>query len=616
MVIPAGGAADRVGLATAVASSPGHVTDPGGAQDHAGVPAEDASGAPDAAIPADAGSDPADASTEAPEPSADWPTVVFQPNATSVDAGFFSWEVATGEVTCDPVTYRLHGLPEDASANMDGFLSRVPESDLPHVIEAMQRMVASCGTYQIEYRVLAEDGSVRSMEARGRVLPGPDGSPARMMGLVMDTTAVRAKREAERRRLREGADRARRAREFTAALASAVTAETIVAAARSGLHAYGADSLIMVAEKDGRQEVVATCGFDSETVAVLSRLEPAFPTPISTAIQWRSPVYLSSPEALVGDYPHLADIVGRSPQQAWVVLPVTDSRGGVGACLFGFPVMHDFLPEERGLLFAASGLLAQSLERARMYESEHALASELQRALLPRGPLAAPGITIATRYQAATSGMEIGGDFYDVLPLGGGRVALVIGDVQGHNLFAASLMGRLRTAVHAYAREGHGPAEVMARVNQWLVDLNADPDRALFATCCYVVLEPGTGELAMCRAGHPPPVLVTGDAPPRILDCEGGLPLGLDAGAGYITVEMQIAHGSVLLLTTDGLLETDGEDIDFNVRCLLDVLRQGTTDDLEMLADDLLGSSRLPPRHGDDVALLLARLENTSRAEN
>lgn len=120
----------------------------------------------------------------------------------------------------------------------------------------------------------------------------------------------------------------------------------------------------------------------------------------------------------------------------------------------------------------------------------------------------------------------------------------------------------------------------------------------------------------MCRAGHPPPVLVTGDAPPRILDCEGGLPLGLDAGAGYITVEMQIAHGSVLLLTTDGLLETDGEDIDFNVRCLLDVLRQGTTADLEILADDLLGSSRLPPRHGDDVALLLARLEHTSRAEN
>ncbi|HUZ25595.1 MAG TPA: SpoIIE family protein phosphatase [Streptosporangiaceae bacterium] len=556
------------------------------------------------------------ATTDAPEPLTDWPLMVFQPNATSVEAGFFTWEVATGEVICDPGTYRMHGLPEATSASMDAFLSRVPESDLPDVVEAMKRMVASCGTYQIEYRVAREDGSLRCIEARGRVLPGPDGSPVRMMGVAMDTTAVRARREAEERRLREGADRARRAREFTAALASAVTVEAIVAAVRDGLHAYGADSLIMVAEKDGRQEIVAACGFDDETTQAFSRFEPALPTPISTAIQWRSPVYLYSPEALVGDYPHLAKVVGHSPQQAWVALPVTDSKGRVGACMYGFGAAHDFLPDERALLFSASGLLVQSLERARMYESEHALASELQRALLPRGKLTAPGVSIATRYQAATSGMEIGGDFYDVVELGGGRVALVIGDVQGHNLFAASLMGQLRTAVHAYAREGHGPAEVMARANQWLVDLNTDPDKALFATCCYVVLRPATGELAMCRAGHPPPVLVTPGAAPRILDRDGGLPLGLDTSTDYVTVKMNMARGSVLVLTTDGLLETDGKDMDFSVRCLFDVLQQGAAGDLETLADDLLGSPRRPPRHGDDVALLLARLDRAIRAES
>ncbi len=398
--------------------------------------------------------------------------------------------------------------------------------------------------------------------------------------------------------------------EFTAALASAVTVDAILAAASDGLRAYGADSLIVIAEKESHPAVVAACGFEREAVDALSGLEPAQPTPVSNAIGSRSPVYVSSPEELVRDYPHLAHVVGHSPQQAWVALPTTNSCGRAGACLFGFPAPRQFPPAERALFFAASGLLTQSLERARMYESEHTLASELQRVLLPRGKLAAPGMAVATRYQAATSGMEIGGDFYDVVELPGGRVGLIIGDVQGHNVFAASLMGQLRIAVHAYAREGHSPAQVMARANRWLADLNTDPVAARFATCCFVALKPATGELAMCRAGHPPPMLVTPGAPPLVLDCDGGLPLGIEADTVYSTVETQIAPGSVLLLTTDGLLEADGEDPDFNISCLLCVLQQGVACDLEVLADDLLASPRRPSRHGDDVALLLARLDH------
>jgi len=232
----------------------------------------------------------------------------------------------------------------------------------------------------------------------------------------------------------------------------------------------------------------------------------------------------------------------------------------------------------------------------------------LQHGMLPRGTLTAPGLTIATRYQAATSGIEIGGDFYDVVQSTGGQVALVIGDVQGHNLLAASLMGRLRTAVHAYTREGHGPAEVMARTNRWLVNLNTDPDTALFATCCFVVVDPAAGELALCRAGHPPPVLVAPGTPPRILDCDAALPLGVDASAEYPITSMRIEAGSVLALITDGFLESEAGD-DYNLNRLLHVLGLNQSDDLEELADELLGCIRRPQRHGDDVALLLARLD-------
>ncbi len=406
---------------------------------------------------------------------ADVALTVFQPSATSVEAGFFTWDIGSGEVIGDPVTFRMHGLSDGLVATMDAFLARVPAADLAQVQAAMQAMVASAGTYQIEYRVLGEDGSLRSMEARGRIMPGPDGLPARMMGMVMDTTAVRARREAEERQLRELADRAAQARDFTAALASASTVDAIMAAAPRGLSAYGANGLILLASRDGRLQTVASCGFDDVSVHALSQLDSARPTPLSVAIEWRAPVYLSSPASLIDDFPHLAAIAHESAQQAWVALPVLDSAGQIGACLFGFPEPRGFTPDERTLLFAASGLLSQSMERARMHETQHALATELQRGMLPRGPLIAPGLRLATRYLAATSGIEIGGDFYDVVKCNEQQVALVIGDVQGHNLLAASLMGRLRTAVHAYTREGHGAAQVMARTNRWLADLNTEP---------------------------------------------------------------------------------------------------------------------------------------------
>jgi len=533
----------------------------------------------------------------------------FQPTSTAVDAGLFTWEIVSGAVDCDPLTYRMHGLPEDPSLTLDAFLARVPESDLPQLLKAIERMTASTGTYQIEYRVRDLDGDLRTMEARGRIVPGDDGRPGKMIGVVVDITSARAKREADQRRLREVADRARRMHEFTAALASALTVNAIIEAAQAGISAYGANSLILVAERDGQLKVAASYGLDDNCVDALSGLTSSRPAPISVAIQWNAPVYVGSPEVLAEDFPHLVDRLRNCSARAWVALPVRDSRGQVGACLFGFAETDEFPAEEKAQLFAASALLALSMERARMHEFQGALAGELQRGVLPRGELTASGLTIATRYQPATSGVEIGGDFYDVVQLADGRVALVIGDVEGHNLIAASLMGRLRTTVHAYAREGHGPAEVIARANQWLVDLNDnDPALALFATCCFVVVNPGTRELAICRAGHPPALVLPPGGKPRVLDCDAGLPLGIDKNAEYSTTQLPVEPGSVLVLTTDGLMVADSAD-PHNLSSLLAVLRLATADDLEVLADDLLSLPRRQTRHGDDVALLLARLD-------
>jgi len=222
----------------------------------------------------------------------------FQPTSTAVDAGLFTWEIVSGAVDCDPLTYRMHGLPEDPSLTLDAFLARVPESDLPQLLKAIERMTASTGTYQIEYRVRDLDGDLRTMEARGRIVPGDDGRPGKMIGVVVDITSARAKREADQRRLREVADRARRMHEFTAALASALTVNAIIEAAQAGISAYGANSLILVAERDGQLKVAASYGLDDNCVDALSGLTSSRPAPISVAIQWNAPVYVGSPEVL------------------------------------------------------------------------------------------------------------------------------------------------------------------------------------------------------------------------------------------------------------------------------------------------------------------------------
>ncbi len=348
--------------------------------------------------------------------------------------------------------------------------------------------------------MLDAGGTLRSMEARGRVVPGPDGLPGRMTGVVMDATTIWASREAERRRLHEGAERTALTQEFTAALALAVSVGDITTAAQAGLATYGANSLVIVADQDGRRETVATYGF---APGAASALASPSASPMADVIATGQPLFIRSASQLARHYPRLAALTRKSAQRAWAVVPVPVGKDLLVVCLMGFACVRDFEAQERALLVAAAGLLAQSLQRARMQESEHELARDLQRGLLPRGQLSAPGVTIAARYRPVTSGLEIGGDFYDAIDLADGRVALVIGDVQGHNPIAASLMGRLRMVVQAYAREEQGPAEVMTRANRWLADLNTDVDLAMFATCCFVIIDPARGELEMCRAGHP-----------------------------------------------------------------------------------------------------------------
>ncbi|WP_280863713.1 SpoIIE family protein phosphatase [Streptomyces sp. SAI-144] len=365
--------------------------------------------------------------------------------------------------------------------------------------------------------------------------------------------------------------------------------------------AVGSQALVVLGSRAGRLRVLGHRGYaDARVVERFDGLPLTEPTPGTHALTTGVPAFFDSREQLERLYPRRQ----ATPDgfEAWAYLPLIASGRPVGTCVLAYTERHPFPADERAVLTSLGGLIAQALERAVLYDAKHQLAHGLQAALLPHGLPSLPGIDAAARYLPATQGMDIGGDFYDLVPVDG-VAAAVIGDVQGHNVTAAGLMGQIRTAVRAYTTVGHTPAEVMRSTNRLLIDLGAE----LFASCLYLRLDPRRGRAVMARAGHPPPLLRRPDGRVRVLDLAGGPLLGIDGSAVYPTTEVDLAPGSVLALYTDGLIESPGVDIEDALADLGRQLAEAGDRPLEELADELVRRSAAARERIDDVALLLLR---------
>ncbi|HEX3960480.1 MAG TPA: SpoIIE family protein phosphatase [Trebonia sp.] len=247
---------------------------------------------------------------------------------------------------------------------------------------------------------------------------------------------------------------------------------------------------------------------------------------------------------------------------------------------------------------------AVMIDNARLYTREHDAAVTLQRSMLPRDILQVAGLDIAYRYQPASEAAEIGGDWFDVIPLDRGQVALVVGDVTGHGIRAAAIMGQLRTTTVALARLGCPPGQIM----QQLSGLVAGHGDEAGATCLYAVYDPGSRRCRLASAGHPLPALRRPDGATEFID----LPPGLLLGAGpdrYLAIDRQLPAGSTLAMYTDGLIEEPGEDIGTGMSRLARALAAGPARSPDDLCDSVLAT--LAPRPRDDIALLLARTTTT-----
>ncbi|MFJ2215178.1 SpoIIE family protein phosphatase [Streptomyces sp. NPDC101062] len=439
-----------------------------------------------------------------------------------------------------------------------------------------------------------------------RLVPVPDG-----VTLYFTDVTERRRHEAEQAATEEAAaDRAARIAELTTALAGATTSRDVVdAVARRVLRPFGASGLIVLAVEVGgdRLSCIGSVGYPPDFVEVIVRSTPARGGPIWESILTGNPLFISSADEFVARYPDMRHRPSEAAKRAWAFLPLVASGHTFGVCVIAFDRAHRLPDEDRTLLTAISALVAHALERARLYDAEHTRSQELQRGLLPRTLPDLPACTAAARYLPAGQGMDVGGDWYDIIPLSAGQVALVIGDVMGHGLPEAATMGRVRTAVHTLAALEMPPDEIMSHLNEIVGDLGEDS----FVTCLFALYDSTTRICSFARAGHPPPAVVHPDGTVHFPELALAPPLGA-AEPPFETAELTIPEEGLLVLYTDGLVESSGREIDEGMATLARLLRNADTSptaDLDQLCDTLT-TGLLPADQptSDDAALLIARV--------
>ncbi|MEU1464446.1 SpoIIE family protein phosphatase [Streptomyces sp. NPDC005727] len=384
---------------------------------------------------------------------------------------------------------------------------------------------------------------------------------------------------------------------LAATLTEAVGVQDVVArVADQVLPALGGQALALMAAEEGRLRIIGYDGYSAELMDRFDAIPLTSEAPAVRVLTTGEPSFFGTFADLARAYP---PAVRQDEMAAWAFLPLIASGRPVGSLVLAFDRPRTFPSEERSVLTATAGLIAQALDRARLYDAKQQLAHDLQASLLPRTLPCIPGLDVAARYLPASYGIEVGGDFYDLIRLSRTAAVAAIGDVQGHNVKAATLMGQVRTAVHAGA--GAPPGEVLAGANRLLTDLDA----GLFTSCLYVALDLARRRACMATAGHLPPILRHPDGHTEVLQPQPGLLLGIDPAADYPTTELPLPPGAVLALYTDGLVEAPGTDIDEAIAALADQLACARTQSMDALADSLIARAQRSAPRSDDVALLL-----------
>ncbi|MFJ9260707.1 SpoIIE family protein phosphatase [Streptomyces bacillaris] len=552
----------------------------------------------------------------------------------AIATGLWRWDNAAGTVTLDAEAARLLGLPPEPGVYREAAVrSRFHPVDWNEIYGVVNLAVTEGTLAEARLRIVDERGQVlRTVRSRSKPVVPADGDTESyvLIGTLQEVAEPQPGSSAADTPITGDWRRSREAFLLDAgrALAEARSTEEVLRVAASlSMPGFSPDGLAVFGSAGERLTIIGHHGQSAGEEDPFTDMPLDTDYPAAEVVRTGRAIYLPSPEEYRRRYPATWPLARRFGRQSWAYLPLVSSGRTMGAWMAGFQHPVRFSPDERAVLSTVARMLAQALARAGVAETERELSLGLQRSMMPTLGPDIPGMTVAARYVPGGGGLQVGGDWYDMIPLPNGRIALIIGDVQGHDVRAAGLMGQLRIALRAYASEGHRPDAVLSRASRFLSGLtdayegvagDDEPAAPRFATCLYAEVDPDAGTLDIARAGHPDPVVVSADGTAVIRQTAGGLPLGIETDSDYPTTRVVLEPGETIMLCTDGLIETGGHDMATGWSRLRPVLEE-PTEDLEELADALVQAVHGPTSHyttgpladrrEDDIAVLVLRRE-------
>lgn len=563
----------------------------------------------------------------------------------SLATGLWQWDTATDLVTVDAEAARLLGLPARPTTLTEAQArARLHPSDWNEITGVVPLAVAKGTLAEVRIRVVDAAGrTIRVVRSRSKPSFDRERQAYELIGTLQEVTEPAPGTSSARSAVTGDWRRSREAFLLDAgrALAEArSTAEVLRVAATLSMPGFSPDGLAVFGVEGDRLTIIGHHGYQPGDDGPFTHMPLTTDYPAAEVVRTGQAVYLSTPGEYRDRYPTTWPLAEQFGRRSWAFLPLTLGGRTRGAWMAAFSDRVAFTPDERAVLTTVARMLAQALTRAGDAETQRELSEGLQRSMMPSLLPEIPGMSVAARYIPTGGGLQVGGDWYDMIPLPGGvspttaqggRFALVIGDVQGHDVRAAGLMGQLRIALRAYAAEGHRPDAVLSRASRFLHGITHDEQTSdlRFATCLYAEADPATGRLEVARAGHPEPVIRLADGTVVLRPTAGGLPLGVDPDGDYPTTRFTLEPGETMMLCTDGLIETGGHDMETGWRRVRAILEQygGAEADrengLEGLADALVQGVHGPSSHHtvgpladrreDDIAVLLLFRSGESR---
>jgi len=438
------------------------------------------------------------------------------------------------------------------------------------------------------------DGNDRSLVVRAAPVES-NGHVTGAAAIVDDVTVQRTQEQ-----------RAAALAKATAALGSATSREEVAAiVAADGAAAFGAvGGMVMLRDEVAPERLVlmSAAGFGEGVAEAWPVISVDAAVPVAEAVRTAGPVYVTIDDG-PARFPDMGDLLTTGGNQAWAALPLRSAGRVDGVLGLSFSGRDDIDSAVQSRLVGFAALVSQALDRSSRQSMEHDVALVLQRGLLQPASTQPVGIEVVSRYRPAQDHLQVGGDFFDVLALDDGSVMLVIGDVVGHGIDAASAMGQLRSAVRANSATTSSPARILELLDRFVAIVPA----GRFATAAVVVIDPERSSLRYSVAGHPPPVWITADGEGGLLDQALSRPLGVYPDERPEATFALDASTMTVCLYTDGLIEKRGEVIDAGIELAVATARRHAHLSCEELADRMLTDVGGAGHQRDDIAILCAR---------